>query len=108
MAQYSIGDVEKLTGIKPHILRYWEELLPFISPKKDSGGRRVYSQRDVDTILRLKYLIYEKKFTIEGAEKQILDEVDLREKNSEILMQINDVREQLHSLYLLISGDKND
>ncbi len=108
MAQYSIGNVEKITGIKSYVLRYWEEIIPFISPKKDLGGRRIYSQHDLDIILRIKYLLYEKKFTIEGAQKQLVEEMNLREKNSQILMQIHDLREELQKIYLLISDNKND
>ena len=50
MATFSIGEIEKLTGIKAHILRYWEEVVPSLSPQKDLGGRRTYSQRDVQII----------------------------------------------------------
>ena len=60
MANFSIGEVEDLTGIKSHILRYWEEVIPSLAPKKDIGGRRSYSARDLQTIFRLKYLIQEK------------------------------------------------
>lgn len=108
MAQYTIGNVEKITGIKAYVLRYWEEIIPFISPKKDLGGRRIYSQHDLDIILRIKYLLYEKKFTIEGAQKQLVEEMNLREKNSQILMQIHNLREELQKIYLLISDKKND
>lgn len=108
MTQYTIGNVEKITGIKSYVLRYWEEMIPFISPKKDLGGRRIYSQRDLDIILRIKYLLYEKKFTIEGAQKQLVEEMNLREENSQILMQIHELREELQKVYLLILGDKND
>ena len=55
---YSIGQVEKITGVKAHILRYWEEQIPSFKPKKDLGGRREYSARDVEIVMRLKYLIY--------------------------------------------------
>ena len=54
MANFSIGEVEDLTGIKSHILRYWEEVIPSLAPKKDIGGRRSYSARDLQTIFRLK------------------------------------------------------
>ena len=74
MAQYSIGQVVELTGIKPHILRYWEEVIPSFSPKKDFGGRRMYSQRDIDFLFRLKYLIYNKNYTIESARFKIIRE----------------------------------
>ena len=62
---YSIGEVEELTGIKAHVLRYWEEVIPGFAPQKDMGGRRTYTQREIEMIFRLKYLINEKKFTAE-------------------------------------------
>ena len=58
---YTIGDIEELTGVKAHILRYWEEVIPGFTPQKDAGGRRIYSQHELDLIFRLKYLITEKK-----------------------------------------------
>ena len=63
---YSIGQVEEITGVKAHVLRYWEEIIPGFAPQKDIGGRRIYSQRELELVMRLKFLIYEKKFTIEG------------------------------------------
>ena len=64
MAQYTIGEVEELTGIKSHILRYWEDIIPSLAPKKNIGGRRVYSSRNVQILLRLNYLINTKKPSI--------------------------------------------
>ncbi|MBQ3835842.1 MAG: MerR family transcriptional regulator, partial [Treponema sp.] len=64
---YTIGQVEEITGVKQHVLRYWEEVIPGFAPKKDLGGRRLYSQKDMEIVLRMKHLIYQKKFTIEGA-----------------------------------------
>ena len=58
---YSIGEVEELTGIKAHVLRYWEEVIPGFAPQKDMGGRRTYTQREIEMIFRLKYLINETK-----------------------------------------------
>ena len=54
---YSIGQIEEITGVKAHILRYWEEVVPSLAPEKDFGGRRIYSKRELDMIERLKYLI---------------------------------------------------
>ncbi len=54
---YSIGDVEALTGVKAHILRYWETIVPGIAPQKDFGGRRLYSQSELEKIYRLKIFI---------------------------------------------------
>ena len=57
---FSIGEVEELSGVKAHILRYWEEVIPGFAPQKDIGGRRTYTQRELEIIMRLKFLIYEK------------------------------------------------
>ncbi|MBQ5472644.1 MAG: MerR family transcriptional regulator, partial [Treponema sp.] len=73
---YSIGQIEELTGVKAHILRYWEEVIPGFAPQKDVGGRRIYTQRELELVLRLKYLIYEKKYTIEGARDQLIYDAD--------------------------------
>ena len=94
MASFTIGEVEELTGIKSHILRYWEEVIPSLAPKKDIGGRRSYSSRDLQIIFRLKYLIQEKKFTIEGARNQLIEDAgNLAEQNdsNELILQINEI-----------------
>ena len=102
MGQYLIGDIEELTGIKAHVLRYWEEVIPSIAPKKDLGGRRVYNQRNLEIILRLKYLIYEKKFTIEGARDNLISEMDSRTQNAELMQTIQELRSELTDLYLTV------
>ena len=105
MASFSIGEVEELTGIKSHILRYWEEVIPSLAPKKDIGGRRSYSSRDLQIIFRLKYLIQEKKFTIEGARNQLIEDAgNLAEQNnsSDFVLQINEIRGELLETYLLV------
>ena len=102
MGQYSIGDVEEISGIKAHVLRYWEEVIPSIRPRKDLGGRRVYSQRDLEVIFRLKYLISEKKFTIEGARNQIISEIDVRNENAQLIQAIQELRSELTDLYLTV------
>lgn len=92
---YTIGQAEEITGVKQHVLRYWEEVIPGFAPKKDFGGRRLYSQKDIETVLRLKHLIYQKKFTIEGARDQIISESDAFEKNADLLAQIRSARQEL-------------
>ena len=68
---FRIGDVSKLAGVKPYVLRYWETEFPAISPKKSGTGQRLYRRKDVELILEIKHLLYEKRFTIEGARKAI-------------------------------------
>ena len=68
---FRIGDVSRLAGVKPYVLRYWESEFPSISPKKSGTGHRLYRRKDVELILEIKHLLYEKRFTIEGARKAI-------------------------------------
>ncbi len=76
---FKIGEVAKITGVKPYILRYWETEFPHLKPSKGRSQHRLYRRRDVEDILRIKQLLYEEKFTIAGA-KQVLrhgpDEVE--------------------------------
>lgn len=107
MAQYTIGEVEELTGIKSHILRYWEDIIPSLAPKKNIGGRRVYSSRNVQILLRLNYLINTKKYTIEGAYNRIIDETALLQKDSllptqELIQEVNIIKDELLSLLSLV------
>ena len=99
---YSIGDVEELSGIRQNILRYWETVIPGFAPRKDLGGRRVYTERDFEIVLRLKHLIYERKFTIEGARKEILHESQAYENNAEAMNAIRELRTELTQLYFEI------
>lgn len=99
---YTIGEVEELSGIKQNILRYWETVIPGFAPRKDLGGHRVYTERDFEIVLRLKHLIYERKFTIEGARKEILHESQAYENNAEAMNAIRELRTELTQLYFEI------
>jgi len=68
---YKIGEVCRLTGIRPHILRYWESEFTALSPKKSGGGQRVYQKKDLETILAIKRMLYEEGYTIAGARKAL-------------------------------------
>jgi len=68
---FRIGDVSRLAALKPSVLRYWETEFPAIAPKKSGSGQRLYRRKDVELILQIKHLLYEKRFTIEGARKAI-------------------------------------
>ena len=69
---YSIGEVSKMTELKAYVLRYWETEFKQLKPPKNRAGNRTYRQSDVDLILFIKDLLYNKKFTIEGARTQIV------------------------------------
>ncbi len=68
---FRIGEVSRVSGVKPHVLRYWETEFPGISPKKSGSGHRLYRRKDVELILEIKRLLYEQRFTIEGARRSL-------------------------------------
>ena len=68
---FSIGEVCELTGLKPHVLRYWESQFRFLNPAKNRSGNRVYQRKEVETILLVKQLLYTEKYTIEGARQKV-------------------------------------
>jgi DNA-binding transcriptional MerR regulator len=72
-AYYSIGEVCDLTGLKPHVLRYWETQFDVLSPTKNRAGNRVFRPKEIELVLLVKHLLYEEKYTIEGARKKLQD-----------------------------------
>lgn len=68
---YSISEVCKMTGLKPHVLRYWESQFSILKPQKNRAGNRNYRQREISIIHMIKHLLYEKRYTIEGARDEL-------------------------------------
>ena len=68
---FSIGEVCALTDLKPHVLRYWESQFRFLNPAKNRSGNRVYQRREIELIMLVKHLLYEEKYTIDGARQRI-------------------------------------
>lgn len=99
---YTIGEVEEITGVKAHVLRYWEEVISGFAPQKNPGGRRRYNQRELELVMRLNYLITHRKFTIEGARNQIIADADAVNENAAVIKAIHDLRTELTELYFLI------
>jgi DNA-binding transcriptional MerR regulator len=73
---YRIGEVSRLTDTKPFVLRYWETEFPMLQPVKSPKGHRLYRREDVDTVLRIKRLLYDEGFTIAGARRHLREEGD--------------------------------
>lgn len=71
---FKIGEVKDIVGVKQHVLRYWESEFPTIRPQKSKTNQRLYRRKDVEAVLAIKHLLYEKKFTIEGAKKYLKKE----------------------------------
>lgn len=70
---YRIGEVSRLTALKPFVLRYWETEFPMLQPVKSPSGHRLYRQEDVDLVLKIKRLLYDEGFTIAGARRHLRD-----------------------------------
>lgn len=68
---YKIGEVCDITDTQPYVLRFWESEFPQLSPKKNRSGQRVYKRKDIDTVIRIKKLLYEEEYTIAGARKKL-------------------------------------
>jgi DNA-binding transcriptional MerR regulator len=68
---YKIGEVSKIVGVEPYVLRYWETEFSFLKPRKNKSGQRVYIKKDVETLLAIKRLLYQERYTIEGVRKRL-------------------------------------
>jgi DNA-binding transcriptional MerR regulator len=98
---YGIGEVETILGVKSHVIRYWEKEIPLIQPEKNKyNGRMRYSQKDIQLFLRLKYLLYDKKFTVDGAREQLYRELsDGDSHKQELRAEIASLRSDLLDIY---------
>ncbi len=103
---YSMGEVSKLTGLAPHVLRNWEKTYAQLNPKKNSAGNRAYKEEEVNLIFKIKELLEEKKFTSEGVRKMLNGDdsesgehqdlsADLRKDLAEMKVFLNELLEKL-------------
>jgi DNA-binding transcriptional MerR regulator len=97
VASYTIADAQRLLKVKAHVIRYWEQEVPLLQPEKDLNGRKLYSSRDLQILLRLKYLLYECHFTLEGAREQLYRE--LAGDHQDLRGSISALRSELLDLY---------
>jgi DNA-binding transcriptional MerR regulator len=107
-AYYSIGEVCDLTGLKPHVLRYWETQFEMLQPNKNRAGNRVFRPQEIELILLVRHLLYEEKFTIEGARQKLRElrrEGALEEERQEVLTPefLQAMKEELEALRRVLS-----
>jgi DNA-binding transcriptional MerR regulator len=94
----TMADLEKILMVKSHVIRFWEKEIPLIQPKKDKQGyRNIYSKRDVSIFLRLKYLLYEKRYTIKGAREALFKELSGVNQDKKAI--IDEIRSELLDVY---------
>jgi DNA-binding transcriptional MerR regulator len=106
---FKIGEVAQIVGVPAYVLRYWETEFKVIKPQKSRAQQRVYRRRDVETLLKIKHLLYAKKFTIAGARQQLRlggDEVEMAPPASNYLatQSLAAVREVLDDLAALVAA----
>jgi DNA-binding transcriptional MerR regulator len=101
---FSIGEICRLLEVKPHVLRYWEQEFEIISPRKDRGGKRQYSNNDLNNLFRIKHLLHDEKYTIEGAKKRLWNEFS--KENIDVKVSVQALRETLVNLTLKIDEKK--
>ncbi|MDD3517740.1 MAG: MerR family transcriptional regulator [Chromatiales bacterium] len=100
---FTIGEVSELCGVKPHVLRYWEQEFPTLKPVKRRGNRRYYQRHDVVLIRQIRNLLYEQGYTIGGARQKLAgpEGRDLDESTREIIHQL---RVELEEVLDIIKG----
>lgn len=107
---YRIGEVSRITGVEPYVLRYWETEFPFLRPRKSNSGHRIYTKRDIELVLEIKRLLYEEKYTIEGVRKKFgvikkisdtdskEDKGGLRTPDRQFRQKISEIKQRLQNL----------
>ena len=96
---FRIGEVCEIVGLEPYVLRFWETEFPNLAPEKSKSGHRVYKRRDVEMVLRIKDLLYERGFTIAGARKQLSQSRGGKGARDQLLIQI---RKELKDILTLL------
>ena len=100
---FRIGEVSKLLGIEPYVLRFWETEFPALSPKKSDTGHRLFRKKDVELLFRIKDLLYNKRFTIEGARQSLSHRHKTENQRSLFLPDpVPQIREELVALLELL------
>ena len=99
---YKVSEVSVIAGVPAYVLRFWETEFRWIRPKRTHTGRRLYTKRDIDLILKVKHLLYDKKFTIQGA-KQHLKAESSKKKGKAPAVSLDEIRSELINIRKLVS-----
>lgn len=95
---FTIGEVSELCGVKPHVLRYWEQEFTQLKPVKRRGNRRYYQHHEVLLVRRIRELLYQEGFTISGARNRLDEPHHLREQKSEAGSALPSLRAELANI----------
>ncbi len=105
---FRIGEVSNIVGVEAYVLRYWESEFPSVAPKRSGKGQRLYRRKDVESLLIIKHLLYQKKFTIEGARQSLKVKSPKRSPTASQGQLFNgdllpEIRRELHDILGLLS-----
>lgn len=106
---FRIGEVSELVRMKPYVLRYWETEFPTLKPVKSKSGHRLYRRQDVEMVLEIKRLLYERGFTIEGARKQLSNHSETPTEQKDLfrspleVAELKAIRRELQSVLTMLS-----
>jgi DNA-binding transcriptional MerR regulator len=100
---YKIGEISSLAEIEPHVLRYWESEFPFLKPRKNKTGQRMYTRKDLELVLQIKNLLYKEKYTIAGVKKKFGS--SRQKKNSVSMETIQGVKKKLKEILDTLNRD---
>ena len=95
---YRVGEVSHIVDVDPYVLRYWEKMFPNLKPKKDETGQRIYTKADIETVLQIKKLLYEERYTIAGAKKKLNGEDETVQTSDQVLLVLSNVRNILQEI----------
>lgn len=99
---FKVGEVSSIVGVPAYVLRFWESEFKKINPKRTSSGQRLYKKKDVELILWIKHLLYEKKFTIEGAKQRLKTKPTVQKEKppTDILQEIRTELQKIRDLLI--------
>ncbi|MBD3383208.1 MAG: MerR family transcriptional regulator [candidate division Zixibacteria bacterium] len=105
---YSISEVSRMTEVKPYVLRFWEKEFPSLRPKKNRGGNRIYQKHEIKLINRIKDLLYEEGYTIDGARQKLKTDKNrsnhkISAGNGSLRQKIREIRQGLKDLEKLFT-----
>lgn len=108
---FKIGEVARVIGVKPHVLRYWESEFPSLRPKKNPSGQRIYARSDVEAIVEIKNLLYNERYTISGAKKMLAHQSDTslprgRMSDAALVRSVAQLKAHVHELMTMLETPK--
>lgn len=103
---YSISEVAEMTDVKPYVLRFWEKEFPLLRPKKNRGGNRTYQKREIQLVNRIKTLLYEEGYTIEGARQKLQETSSEIRREDKLIDLLGSIKRELMEIERLLALNK--